>query len=343
MKQLISNFKKAASILLACIIALSTFAVGASAEDASWPEYVKYTITDGEAEITSCSCRFTRYETVDIPETVEGCPVTSIKYTAFEHCVYHDTIKLPATIKSMGNRALDGNFKKIEVDENNLYYSSDDYGVLYNKDKTEIVQYPTGKSETSYTVPAGVEKIGNFSFYSSSLTEIVFSDTVKIIGTSAFDDNKGLVTINIPDGVEKIDNYAFSNCDKLKEINVGSGVISIGYRAFNSGLERVNFSADNQYFYSDEEGVVYTRNPNRLFYYPSEKTDEKYVMPEGVEGFGTETPYTTYLKELVLSSTVKDIDIPLDMCNALERITVADDNPYFSNDEYGVLYNKDKT
>ncbi len=343
MKQLKSKIKKSISILLACVIALSVFAVGVSAEDAAWPEYVKYTITDGEAEITSCSCRFTRYETVVIPETVEGCPVVSIRPAAFEHCIYHDTILLPSTIKSIGNRGLDGNFKKIEVDENNLYYSSDDYGVLYNKNKTEIVQYPTGKSETSYIVPVGVETIGKFSFYSSYITEITFSDTVKIIGLSAFDDNNGLEIVDIPDSVEKIDSYAFSGCDKLKEINVGKGVSIIGYRAFNSSIERVNISADNRCFFSDEKGVVYTKDTNLLFYYPRGNTDDKYIIPEGVVGFGTEAPDTTFLKELVISSTVKDIDRPFDTCKALERITVVENNPYFSNDEFGVLYNKDKT
>lgn len=352
MKQLISNFKKSASILLACIIALSVFAVGASAKDASWPEYVKYTITDGEAEITSCSCRFTRYETVTIPETVEGCPVTSIKYTAFEHCIYHDTIKLPATIKSIGNRALDGNFKKIEVDENNLYYSSDDYGVLYNKDKTEIVQYPTGKSETSYTVPAGVEKIGNFSFYSSSLTEIVFSDTVKIIGTSAFADCFKLEKANLPQSVTKIETKAFSRCEELEEIFIGSNVSDISVTSTFSGCSKAVFKVDedNEYFCTDDYGVLYTKDMKKLYKYPEWQETEEYVVPEGVEEFAGSTNLSSdYIRKIFLPSTLKKttpqeaLQYNLNSCNNLETITVSTENKSYSSDENGFLYNKEKT
>lgn len=335
--------KKSISVILVCIMLLSMFAIGASAEESAWPEYVSYTIKDGEAEITRCNCGFTFYRNLVIPETVEGCPVTSIKNSAFDSCVYHDTIQLPSTIEKIGIKGLNGSFKKISIDENNAYFSSDDYGTLYNKDKTELVQYPIGRAETSYTVPDSVEIIGLSAFYRSKLSEIVFPDNLKTIKQAAFCYSHNLSTVNIPDSVEVIDGYAFADCHGLKEINLGAGVSTIGFNAFNSDIEKVNVSEDNQSFCSDDNGVVYTKDMKDLYYYPIGKTDEKFVVPEGVVNLGTKPFSSKYIKEIVLSSTVESTDQVFDYCQAIERISVVEDSAFFSNDEFGILYNKDKT
>ena len=343
MKQFCKKMKKSFCMFLVCVVALGVFATGASAEEITMPEYINYTVSAGEVKITKCTCRFTRYETVVIPETVDGYPVTSIDASAFANCLHHDTIQLPSTIAKIGIKGLSGSFDKIIMDENNSLFSSDENGVLYNKDKTELVQYPKGKTETRYTVPDGVETIGTYAFYQSPLTEIIFSDSVKTIGTGAFDDNDNLAVVNIPDNIEKIETYAFKNCMSLEEIYLGAGVSSIGYRALNGYLKKVNISDDNQYFCNDENGVVYTKDMKELIYYPEGKTDEKFAVPEGVVNFGVEQISSKYLKEIVLSSTVENVEQAFFTCNALERISVAENSAFFSTDEYGVLYNKDKT
>lgn len=335
--------KKTLCIFIVCILAFSVLTTGVSAEETTMPEYIKYTISDGKVRITRCTCHFTIHRTVVIPETVDGYPVTSIAPGAFDSCVYHDTIQLPSTIEEIGRRGLDGNFKKIVVDENNKYFSSDDYGVLYNKDKTEILQYPTGRSETSYTVPDGVETIGAAAFYDSNLIEIVFPDSVKTIGEAAFHHSTSLKVANIPDSVETIESYAFAECYSLEEIHLGAGVRTIVYSALESPLKKVNVSADNPYYCNDENGVVYTKDMKEIVYYPEGKTDEKFVVPEGVVSFGTLKIFSRYLKEIVLSSTVEKVEQAFWECEVLERISVVENSMFFSNDEYGVLYNKDKT
>lgn len=50
------------------------------------------------------------------------------------------------------NFALCENLMSINVDSGNTMYSSDD-GVLYNKDKTTLVRYPMGKTETTFQIP----------------------------------------------------------------------------------------------------------------------------------------------------------------------------------------------
>jgi hypothetical protein len=76
--------------------------------------------------------------------------------------------------------------KEIIVDKDNPKFSSRD-GVLFNKDKTELVCYPQGRDIQEYTIPETVEIIGDFAFNNCSfLKEVLIPLSVKI-GTNAFE------------------------------------------------------------------------------------------------------------------------------------------------------------
>jgi hypothetical protein len=112
----------------------------------------------------------------------------------------------------------------IKVDSNNPNYSSDNFGVLFNKTKTLIIQYPAGNTQPSYTIqntvtsienyafqqapnltsitiPASVTNIGNYTFNSSLLTSVIFEsptnlETLKVsIGSNTTFFGSGPVTI----------------------------------------------------------------------------------------------------------------------------------------------------
>lgn len=52
----------------------------------------------------------------------------------------------------------------IHVDVNNTKYSSEN-GVLFNKEKTVLIQYPRGKTDTKYSIPESVTSISQHAFY----------------------------------------------------------------------------------------------------------------------------------------------------------------------------------
>ena len=82
----------------------------------------------------------------------------------------------------VGSRKL----KEIIVDKNNPNFSSRD-GVLFNKDKTELVCYPQGRDIQEYTIPETVAIVGDFAFNNCSfLKEVSIPLSVKI-GTNAFE------------------------------------------------------------------------------------------------------------------------------------------------------------
>lgn len=108
----------------------------------------------------------------------------------------------------------------IAVASNSQNFRSID-GVLFNSDATTLLEYPSGKSATSYTIPNGVTHIG----------------------VAAFDEVYGLTSITIPDGVESIGESAFAAATSLTSITISSSVTNIGFGAFYgaSTLAVVNF------------------------------------------------------------------------------------------------------
>lgn len=111
-------------------------------------------------------CVFILY--ITIPNSV-----TSIEEYAFAGGAW-ETLSIPASVTNIEEGAFTfcKNLTEISVDSNNTNYCSKN-GVLFNKDKTVLLQYPTGKIAVSYKVPDGVETISTRSFRGCLLQTII--------------------------------------------------------------------------------------------------------------------------------------------------------------------------
>ena len=162
--------------------------------------------------------------------------VTYIGSYAFYYCENLTQIEISSTIESIGLYASSGNRKieSINVNENNKNFSSQD-GILFNKDKTTIIQYPSNKSGESYVIPDSVTQIGNIAFEGCfNLKEVTIPNSVISIGHSAFNFCIYLTDIQIPLSVTNIGNYAFDSCVSLETINIPISVTGIGENIFSN-------------------------------------------------------------------------------------------------------------
>ena len=194
------------------------------------------------------------------------------------------SITIPASVELIDVTAFAGstNLESITVVSENLYYKSID-GVLFNKVADVLITFPSGRSETSYTIPGAVVSLGTFSFFSNSLTgSITIPASVTSIGISAFPFSAELTSINvepgnshyksidgvlfnedatvliaypsgklggsyiIPNGVTTIESQAFRSNVKISSITFPASLVLIGIQAFDntSYLSTARFLGD---------------------------------------------------------------------------------------------------
>ncbi len=168
-------------------------------------------------------------EGLELPDGLE-----TIDSTAFMGCNGIKSISIPKTLTNLDPDCFYGipYLESITVDSENPRYSSDEFGVLFNKDKTVLEHYPEGNTRTSYTVPDGVTEIGYAAFRSSLIAEVILPESLKEIGWNAFETCSNLKEIIIPDGVEEIGGHAFTFCTKLEKVKLPSSLKGLHYLVF---------------------------------------------------------------------------------------------------------------
>lgn len=129
------------------------------------------------------------------------------------------------------------NLSSITVDSANKHFTADSNGVLYNKDKTTLVQFPAGSKKTSYTLPSTVKRIEDSAFSCSrKLTKVVLNTGLKTIGSGAFEYCEKLSSVNIPSTVtelgEILNTGVFTGCTSLTSISIPHGIEDIYYDTF---------------------------------------------------------------------------------------------------------------
>ena len=228
------------------------------------------------------------------------------------------TIYIPASLTDLSAKAFsEGGMIAYEVSPDNPVYSSED-GILFNKDKTELLHFPAKKQVESFSIPEKVEKIGKFAFESNQLNEVIFHDKLLSIDDYAFFLCEKLAKADVPNSVEFVGESAFSRCYNLKEAHLPEKLTAISPGLFEYGykLEKVNIPSTVTSIGKSAFRYCRKMNDLRLPEGLVEIGDEAFngwemtslVIPNSVTTIGRQAfAGCTELKSLVLGNSVSEI------------------------------------
>lgn len=150
---------------------------------------------DGKTIESIGSLAFYRNKYVKLTDITLPQTLTTLEDQALESLHYIQEFYIPASVSSIGDLVFTDcqRLERIVVDPENPYYSDDD-GVLYNKDNTKLLYYPTA-GKTSYRIPDSVTDIEEYAFYyTTGIKALTVPASVTSIGVWAFA-NSGLKTV----------------------------------------------------------------------------------------------------------------------------------------------------
>ena len=212
--------------------------------------------TNIETEDVADGVRITRvtgnYPEIEIPETIGGKKVVSMRDMTFDTSVDITKLHIPSGVVELNDfmgtfYIYSEAFAEIEVAEGNpAFYSRD--GVLYSKDN-ELLCYPRGKADESFAIPDGTTAIGEYAFNNArSLKSVTIPESVTELRKGAFNNCESLNSANIPSSVTSLPAYAFGGCGRLENFVIPEGLIDInGYAFHDSEWAELN---------ADENGLV---------------------------------------------------------------------------------------
>lgn len=183
---------------------------------------------------------------IHLPDGLE-----EIYFYAFNSCESIKSIRIPASVKHLDGSCFAGcDIVAYEVDSANPYFSVID-GVIYSKDLSKLVAFPSAYPYKHFVVPASVKVIGYSAFSESNLESInlphglitiegrafeasrirriTLPDTVTSIGELVFRWSS-IGHIDLPKGISEIPEQTFSNTN-LRTLEIPSNVRSIEYSA----------------------------------------------------------------------------------------------------------------
>ncbi len=293
---------------------------------------------------------------INLPESL-----TTIGAWAFADCHRLTAIYLPGGVEHLDPEALRGcyNLAGIAVSPDNPHFR-DLEGVLFDKELTALIKYPSAREGDRFDVPESVTRLADWAFDDANrLTVLYIPYSVAEISATAINacqnltaievdpdnqhytsedgilftaDRSTLVrypiarpgeTYSVPEDATSIGAWAFDGTH-LTEIYIPASVEHVGEWAFHLCFElnAITVAEENQ-AYRSEDGLLYTEDLTRLLQCPIQKTEV--TLPEGVKIIEPRAFEFCSLTELTLSSDVERIgDNAFAESQSLTRLVLPD-------------------
>lgn len=261
-----------------------------------------------------------------LPESLE-----EILPLAFAGCYSITNIRIPASVRLMDGSCFAGcKIAAYEVDCNNPYYTYID-GVIFNKDLSTLVAFPSAYPHKHYKIPDTTKNIGIEAFYGAHIESIDIPEGLLTISEWAFESSM-VRNINMPNSIKKIGKGAFRYCYQLEKIHLSNRLEEIPPMLFSSCPKLTVLDIPS--------GV-------RKLYYSSIAWSyglEKLILHDGLEEIVDEGPMlgcSGKLHEVTIPNTLEKIQGGLfNYSSLIKSYNVAPNNPYFCVID-DALYSKD--
>lgn len=221
-----------------------------------------------------------------------------IESHAFCGCEAIASMRIPSSVKVFdGSCFADCNIKEYVVDEDNPYFTAVD-GVVYTKDLTKLVAFPSAYPNKHFVVPDTTKIIGDSAFMDSHIDSIELPDSLEMIEGWAFEGST-IKSIAIPDSVTEIGELAFRFCEELEHVKLPNEIKILPDQLFSccSKLETITIPATVERIgrwtlHSDQLKTIVMEGSNPPEISTSVRNGES-IRP-GVEIYVPQGEYQTY-------------------------------------------------
>lgn len=312
-------------------------------------------MADGALEIAGYKGGTSGIETIEIPASIGGLPVTRIGEDAFVGFYDLMDIRLPESITYISDNAFSGltTLERVNIPDGVTYIGESAFSDC--KSLTEIT-IPEGITfiETrtflncsglkEISIPNSVTSIGAYAFSGcTGLTEICIPDTVTEIANAAFDYCSSLTQITLPKGLTEISDDLFWNCSSLTTLVIPDSVTAIGGGAF-AGCESLpeitipgGVTSINDYMFSGCTGLTEIHIPDGVTYIGESAFSgcdlTQINIPDSVTYIGSHAfGGCSGLTEITIPDGVTSInDYMFSNCTGLTEIHIPDSVTYIGN------------
>ena len=208
------------------------------------PNASVYKIPDGVESIEQAA-----FAQVNGLTAIELNGVKKLAKGAFDKAVKLRNVLLGPSVDTIEDGAFGGNndLAAFDVDPANPNYTADN-GVIYTKNKEELVLFPAGKAG-EYTTLSTTKKIRNRAFYyAQKVTKVTFNSNLEVIDNDAFQATTKLanITFEAPAKIKTIGTFAFQGSG-LTELNIPTSLEVVSWSAFGSTkLKKVTVADGSQ-------------------------------------------------------------------------------------------------
>ena len=306
-----------------------------------------YNIQQVGLQIDSGLCDSDMLQTLILPQGLKvvggfmNCPrltnlilpdgLEEIREFAFSDCESITNIRIPASVKTMDGSCFGGcNITAFEIDSTNPYFTIVD-GVVFSKDLSTLVAFPSAYPHTDYMIPDTTRFIAPYAFDDARIERVEFPDGLSSIGEWVFQGSM-VKSIDLPNSVTTIGRGAFRFCFQLEDVHLSDKLEELPTQLFSRcpKLKLLNVPS----------------SVRKLYYSAVAWTDglEQLILNDGLEEIVDEGPMlgcSVNLQEMTFPKTLKKVQGGLfNYSPLIKSYHVASDNPYFCVID-GALYSKD--